>query len=183
MAYIELSPLFANGNTTSVLSALYRNPGSGSGIPDYSSSGPIVQPNPSLAANITPVARLMMFDGIKPTTPPLSTAVPDGSVILCTFDWHMFLTAQTVYQNETFVVNSNYIGASATGNATYFILWAFRFNPSAGSYSSGAVHAITGDIGLIGSGSDLEIANTNIVDGEQVRFLNLRFRIPRIFGA
>jgi len=184
MAYIELSPLFANGNASSVLSSLYRTVGT---VNVNDATSPLIQGFSTSGTSTCTTVRLTVFSGVRPAVPPLSVSTPSGATLLATFPVGNVLgSGLSQHDDNFFVVRTSYVAAAASGLATFFILAAqFSNNITAvPTYSNNnAAHCITGDIGTVGSGADLEIANTSIVAGEQVRILNLRFRIPRIFGA
>lgn len=60
--------------------------------------------------------------------------------------------------------------ATATGTATWFVMY---------NYSSGGLYSnITGTIGTIGSGADLEMASTSIVSGQQYRVNSFVLTLP-----
>lgn len=68
-----------------------------------------------------------------------------------------------------------FTAAAASGTATWF--WF-------GNYSSptnlGGISFVTGNIGLTGSGSDLEMADTNITAGALYKSLGFKFFIPAV---
>ena len=71
-------------------------------------------------------------------------------------------------------VNSQFITASASGEATWF--WWYITG-----YSDGAIkQQLVGTIGT--TGTDLVIPNTSIVGGERYKFTGLRFTLPKTFN-
>jgi hypothetical protein len=86
--------------------------------------------------------------------------------------------------NNPTTISSIFTSVSATGIARWFwistVRWglesAFSGNPYF-NYSP-AVHNIIGTVGLVGSGSDMEMLNTSLVSGQYLRLLNLKFQLP-----
>jgi hypothetical protein len=84
-------------------------------------------------------------------------------------------------------ISSVFTTVTTTGTASWFWICTVAYGTNSGSSASlsfnynTAVHNITGTVGLVGSGSDLEMANTSLVSGQFLRVLNLRFRIPLTF--
>ena len=75
------------------------------------------------------------------------------------------------------VISTIYKSATLSGVATWF-WWQVIVGNGGGSWSTSMVHQIIGTVGLVGSGSDLEINDTNIILGEPYRVLNLRIQFP-----
>lgn len=78
-------------------------------------------------------------------------------------------------------ISTNYIPASATGTATWF--WLIdspdALTPTNNSLLSTTItHQVIGTVGLIGSGADLQLANVNIVAGEEIKVYNFNIQFP-----
>ena len=80
----------------------------------------------------------------------------------------------SVLDNEKVIVNTEFVAASASGSATWFSLFHVP-----GHLTSGRIgNFITGDIGITGSGADIEIPDTNITTGELYRILGWKLKFP-----
>jgi hypothetical protein len=75
------------------------------------------------------------------------------------------------------VISTIYKPAALSGVATWF-WWQVIVGNGAGAWSTAMVHQVIGTVGLVGSGADLEINDTNVVLGEPYRVLNLRIQFP-----
>lgn len=77
----------------------------------------------------------------------------------------------TVISNPV-VISSIYKAADKTGTAAWFCLYR--------RYTDNSVqgHAILGDVGLTGSGADLELPDLNIVAGNLYRIDNFKINLP-----
>lgn len=82
-------------------------------------------------------------------------------------------TASSNFSTNPVLITSGYTAASASGTATWFRIVTFPY-----VNTEAITHQIVGTIGLPGSGSDLEIGNTNIVSGKYYRIVNLKISIP-----
>lgn len=79
------------------------------------------------------------------------------------------------------VITTIYVPATTTGTATWF-WWTQRM--TLGGAVNGTdpfVHQIIGIVGAVGSNSDLEISDTNIISGNSYRIYNLRLNWPTIW--
>lgn len=90
------------------------------------------------------------------------------------------LASDTTYYNITsninpIVINTNLKAAIASGIATWFWVGCY--------YNSNNIilNQFLGNVGVTGSGADLEIADTNIISGNQYKVVNLRIDFPRIW--
>ena len=70
------------------------------------------------------------------------------------------------------ICNTTFVSASASGTATWF--WSQSRNNSANTIN----HQFIGTVGLIGSGADLEMSDTNIVSGNPYKVNNLKIQFP-----
>ena len=77
----------------------------------------------------------------------------------------------TVISNPI-VISSIYKAADKSGDAAWFCLYRRYVNNSVQD------HAILGDVGLIGSGADLELPDLNIVAGNIYRIDNFKINLP-----
>lgn len=82
----------------------------------------------------------------------------------------------TVDTANPVVINSEYVPADASGVATWFLL--FGLNQSGGSFTNSIVPFIMGTVGVVGSGSDLEIPDNSIISGQAYRIIDLRLQFP-----
>ena len=73
---------------------------------------------------------------------------------------------------------SIYKQATKSGHATWFCFCRNHNNPTNTTMLTMGAHCIIGDIGLIGSGADLELPDTNIVLGQNYRIDNFKINIP-----
>lgn len=64
-----------------------------------------------------------------------------------------------------------YVAASASGSATWFAIYV-------SNAANQTFHTITGSVGAIGSGADLEIPYTNIIQGAQYRLAPFSIQFP-----
>lgn len=82
-------------------------------------------------------------------------------------------TQSSNFSTNPVLITSVYTAASASGTATWFRIVTFPY-----VNTELICHQIVGTVGLPGSGSDLEIANTNLVSGKFYRIVNLKISIP-----
>jgi len=80
--------------------------------------------------------------------------------------------APTVDNVNPIIVNTSYVAASITGTASWF--WWYVKNADDNSLQ----HQVIGSVGVVGSGSDLEIPDVNLISGTAYRILNLRLQFP-----
>lgn len=89
-----------------------------------------------------------------------------------------FLNTQT--NVNPVIISTEYVTAIASGLATWFWLVVIPNNVSGSDLDPAAtiVHSAYGTVGITGSGSDLELPDTNIVSGQQYRISGMQLRIP-----
>ena len=84
--------------------------------------------------------------------------------------------------NNPTSISSIFSTVSATGIASWFWICTIAYGANGTQFPSlrygTVVHNITGTIGLVGSGSDMEMLNTSLVSGQFLRLLNLKFQLP-----
>ena len=72
-------------------------------------------------------------------------------------------------------INTDFVAASISGAATWFCLFHVDHN----SFTTGNIgNFITGDVGITGSGADIEIPDTNLTSGELYRILGWKLKFP-----
>jgi len=81
--------------------------------------------------------------------------------------------ASSSYVNNVYTMNTALKQAIATGTATWFWITNFDYGDA-----QPILQQIIGTVGTIGSGADLEITTTSIVQGSPYRVSNLVFNIP-----
>ena len=201
MAVIKFTPNFLSGSTVSVqgymvnlsngsYNTIYTNGGalnpeigffSGGNFRTYSSSQP------------ASVGLFRIMSGTKPTnietltstTPPVGTSVLWQSYAPNWNNNNWAPTGNNWYTNPT-VLSSIFVAASATGIASWFWICtaiAYRVTEGAQTFPdpSPVYHNIIGDIGLVGSGADMEMVNTTITADQLVRVLNVSIGISTDF--
>lgn len=121
------------------------------------------------------------IESLTTTTPPAGTTVlwERLSYIFGQPDpWAP--TGNNWYTNPT-VISSSFAATIATGAATWFWIATINAGRMVIPNPTGVSHNITGDIGTVGSGSDMEMLNTSIVTGQFLRVINLNIGIPTGF--
>ncbi len=76
----------------------------------------------------------------------------------------------SVVSGDISTLNTEFVAATASGSATWYCLYHDIGN-TIGNF-------ITGDIGITGSGADIEIPDTNITTGELYRILGWKLKFP-----
>lgn len=122
---------------------------------------------------------LRLMSGTMPSNPStLTNNAPPGTAIL----WEVYAdrdigtfnpTADRWYVNPT-QINTIFASITATGTASWF--WICTNN---GETAQTTWHHIIGDVGLIGSGSELEVYDTQLVSGQFARVINLNLRMSQ----
>lgn len=109
---------------------------------------------------------------IKNTTNALNAFNDD---LLLTFEEERGDFSNTIIVSNPIVVRSLYKPSIKSGTAAWFCMARTRLN-----YNNYVVynHAIIGDVGLIGSGADLELPDLNIVAGISYRIDNFKINLP-----
>ena len=167
MAKIEFSQGFMSGLPARIL----KNTGVNSsdiqnmGLLTYSAYIPHTYPyfsifkgtKPSIAAFKTNYASLMTNDCLLKFIHDLSNGPTELSPTVI---------------NNLIVISSIYKAADKSGDAAWFCLYRRYDNNSVQD------HAILGDVGLIGSGADLELPDLNIVAGNSYRIDNFKINLP-----
>lgn len=180
MAILEMSPVLASGITQRIIDATNKS----SVVLTNNSSNFLTSLTPLIPYNITAtygqayiVFHIMQTgSGIPSDLSSLSTITARSSDQLITFGSASttdgtFVSTCNVSTNPA-VINSLYRAATATGTATWFRWLVYN-----ASYST-IYHQAIGTVGLSGSGADLELPSTNIVNGQLYRILNFRIQIP-----
>jgi hypothetical protein len=130
-----------------------------------------------------------VMSGSRPTNIEALTSAsppPAGTTVLwelATFnvgvDWAPTLDN---WVNNPTSISSIFSTVSATGIASWFWICTIAYGANGTQFPSlrygTVVHNITGTIGLVGSGSDMEMLNTSLVSGQFLRLLNLKFQLP-----
>lgn len=126
------------------------------------------------------VSKLCIMQGTKPANfTNLQTTDQQASNVLVSFGETTPSNTFSIHQSENVAtISTRYNNASVSGVATWFWLFTTRYN----SYNSGASvdisNQLMGTVGLPGTGSDLELQDTNIIAGQPYRVLNLGLRFP-----
>lgn len=138
-----------------------------------------------------------IYKGTQQTTYTLDNNTRDGDRLiawnftqLIGTGWEYNMTPSTINSNNDQVnLKSFYTTASQSGTATWFrIVWMNGANAGATFWSTNDIMgAITGTVGPLGSGADLEMAGftnpspVNIVAGQRYKIDNLQLTFPRTF--
>lgn len=152
--------------------------------------------NKFLAGGAAGSTRLNIYSGIRPSIGSMTTLSDYSSNLLVSFSIPAYssnLSATGYFYDLSTISNTSNISPTApytggiiylgvcqtftaavgTGKATWF--WF-------GNYSSptnlAGISFVTGDVGLIGSSSDLEMADCNIASGELYKSFGFKFGIP-----
>lgn len=152
--------------------------------------------NKFLAGGAAGSTRLNIYSGIRPSIGGMTSLSNYSSNLLVSFsipaysdnlsatgyfyDLSTISNTSNISSTEPYTGGIIYLGvcqtftaAVGTGKATWF--WF-------GNYSSPTnltgISFVTGDVGLIGSNSDLEMANCNIASGELYKSFGFKFGIP-----
>lgn len=130
-------------------------------------TGPVPESADDVAKNITTYINntLVAYIHVSGISTPFVSSVPTGTA---------------PYTVPWLTVNTSYTAASASGKATWFCLVT---QPATNVVTAGAAayHAIIGTIGKNGSGSDVEIANDDVVAGKLYRLTGLKLSLPTSF--
>lgn len=123
---------------------------------------------------------IKIMQGVVPTnfnTLPQTTSRDTDVLITYTIDDTTVFDTFSNFNTNPLTIETTYQTASNTGTATWF--WWVVTEPEANSNIVG--HQIVGTIGNIGSGSDLEMLDPNIVAGKYYRISNLKFFFPNSY--
>jgi hypothetical protein len=127
-------------------------------------------------------SQIMLMKGAVPTVYANSTIFPRKADILVRFRHSASLEWNT-YSNVSanpISLTSQFTPANASGVVTWF--WWVVSDANAGVVDDidkcTNLQQIIGTVGLAGSGADLELPDTNIVNGQQYRIANLKLQFP-----
>lgn len=184
MAKIEFSPVFAAGLPQRLIdlnSATGGSTASGVGL----LRALAYNTNPAIAVH------LLVFKGTKLTksemlssrnlgaaSTPFRIAIDSNSLLKfnnLTSEWWSGNFRNTVISGDIATINTEFVAASSSGSATWFCLFHVQSN----TLTSGNIgNFITGDVGITGSGADIEIPDTNLTSGELYRILGWKLKFP-----
>lgn len=183
MAKIEMSPDFASGYVTRMISlntgTTYLN---SSGLTYYgmaSGNGLLSHAEIYSSLHVMTQTQLFIMKGVKPIDFTGLTKYEDRSAdVLAQFSVNQSHFVMTKSGNVA-TISTTYNNASSSGLATWFWLITRQWNYYTGYYANTLlIHQTMGTIGLPGTSSDLELQDTNIVSGQPYRILNLGLRFP-----
>lgn len=199
MAIIKFSPDILRGTATSIQGFMV-NYGNGAftqafGVVSATYGWWSAGANNNFTGVVNNLGLLRIMSGTRPTNIEslTTTALPGGTTVLwqaAAFDWNTAIaggnqifgpTGNNWFTNPT-VISSSFVATIGTGVATWFWICTTvggRATPTPNP--STVVHNITGDIGTVGSGSDMEMLNTSIVTGQFLRVININIGIPTGF--
>lgn len=179
-----MSSDFLSGTDTSLLARavnLYSQSYATGGGPEY---GILSQPSQTWWGGWNPgnTGNLRIMSGTKPdninnlsnSTPPAGTKVIVEILSLSYLNYYS-PTGNRWYTDPT-SISTIFLEATETGIATWF--WICTMS----NVSGGTVwHNIVGDVGLLGSGADMEVTNASILAGQYCRVLSLKLSLPVTF--
>jgi hypothetical protein len=176
MATIELSSAFMTGrDSIETTGFCYRmikaTQGASSSGTNPAQSGLFVA-----SSNFT-YSKLKIMKGTMPSDfTSLTTETSRSTDVL----WSLFGGSTDYYNTITYQnpikINSYLVTATTTGTATWF--WMGTFNSQG---INPAYQGMIGTVGLTGSGADLEIADVNIVSGNQYKIVDLKIQFPSVW--
>lgn len=183
MATIEFSSGFMSGLPQRIIRLGAYSPNTG----DPNKSGLLSCP-PDFGYSAFDMTFLFLMKNDKPADfSTLTTYSARSSDVLATFQTGGVMDALDFSLSQTNVnpaiITTKYKAATQAGTATWF-WWAVLNTPTNVAYptaSATPTHQIMGTVGTLGSGSDLEIVDTNVTVGQPVRVINLRIRFPSTF--
>lgn len=160
----------------------------GYGMPsDNSAASTVATPTLVTQSSYGVYCRINIYKGTRPTTRPSDASIYNVDKLI-QFEAgdkdagnNDFSTASgsSVTLSGTTVtaqIISVFKAATASGTATWFAL------VSSNSTFTSVYHWTTGTVGVVGSGADLIISNTNIVSGEQYKIANLTLALSSVFN-
>jgi hypothetical protein len=177
---------WGNVNGSGVSGNLYLPPFNGPTLPFLQAGGPTF-----VTSVRTNVALVRIMSGPRPTdieTLTNASILPAGTSVLWQLgtnnvntDWAP--TGSLAYNDPT-SISSVFTLVGATGVASWF--WILTtdggYNQQGGFVFGTSIYFnITGTVGLVGSGSDMEMLNTSLTAGQYLRILNLKIRMPTNF--
>lgn len=122
---------------------------------------------------------LRIFKGSKPSIAYIKNTTNALNVFnndcLLTFDDDSSELRNTTIVSNPIIIRSIYKPSIRSGSASWFYMARTQTG-----YDKHIVfnHAIVGDVGLIGSGADLELPDLNIVSGNLYRIDNFKINLP-----
>lgn len=184
MATIEMSPAFVTGYTSRMMSLNEIPPWLSSPTGGYTalsgatwagllSNGGYNDGGQGWYSQTT--LNLMM--GAKPTN---FTSIPTwesrSADVIMSFSP---ANATVAYSGNVATISTSYVNSTSSGLVTWFWLVSRQYNLYNGLPANvPLVHQTMGTVGLPGTGSDLELQDTNLVVGQPYRILNLGLRFP-----
>jgi hypothetical protein len=204
MGVLRFSPALLSGSTASLQGYMLNlgNAAIGPGWPAIPGINAYVTPllpffmagYSNYGRESTNCAVVRVMSGPIPTNIETLTSAeppPAGTTVLWQLgtngDASQWAPTQNNWYTDPTSISSIFTPVSATGIANWFwistVQWGLNRAFSGNPYFiyNPAVHNIIGTVGLVGSGSDMEMLNTSLVSGQFLRVLNLRFRIPVAF--
>lgn len=175
MATVEFSPAMATNTYGNAFAYQGGSPGGGPGQfgPNNSYYGSALLKSGGSSSSVINICK-----GTRPTTFQTSYSAFSPDILMqftANNDYNSVqgpvtagITGTTFWTNVT----SRLVTATQTGVATYFALLT--------SDGTTVWQQVTGTVGAIGSGADLEISSTSITSGSQYRISQLRFEMPLI---
>lgn len=133
------------------------------------------------AAAITPgvLNGVYIMQGTMPADFSTLTSYSSRSAdILVAFPSNTSFTGSS-YANSKFTLTTPYVTAAASGTATWF--WAIGLAGPSTSTSATIWQQFMGTVGVIGSGADLTITDTNIISGNTYRVTSLIIDVPSTY--
>ena len=131
------------------------------------------------------VGMLQIMSGTPPSSPTIASLSSVASQVLCTFSSGYNTSGDfmpTVINTNPAVIATNYVNATASGTATWFLLsvvpatlngWAFTPNASAA-----LIHQIIGTVDVPSSDADLIMESTTLTAGQPCRVVNMQLLFP-----
>jgi hypothetical protein len=177
MSSIEVSPAYL----TAMVSRIFRQTDSaGVNVSEAHAGAGLLIPNGGIASAFG--SAIILMKGTPPAGPSLGNISARASDVLVRFPAN--LTYWTQYANYTtnpVNLTSVYQFATASGIATWFLWAVYGSSGAPPSDTSPIYHEIVGTVGLAGSGADLEMVDTNIVNGVTYQIANLKIQFPTIW--
>ena len=175
MSSVIMSPEFKVSHMTKLVGKDTFNEQSEKNVPLLPGSNSI---NPGWSG------RLFIMSGAKPTA-PIVNIVPYASNILLRYD-NSVESSQDGLQDFIFssvgnpyILSTVFNPALATDVATWFILGALRRDSDTALINNASAfrYQIIGTVGLSGSGADMTIEDTNLIQGKRYRINNYTLTI------
>ena len=170
MASLEISPAFLTAFITRVFRQTdfingYTYPNAESGL--------LPRGNPADPNCFN--SNICLMKGTIPTLPNLTNINARSTDVLIYFQSsNTNFTSFSNFASNPVVITTTFTAAAASGAASWFWLNSYWGNSGA----STILHQAIGTVGLVGSGADLEMVDTNIVSGTTYQIANLKFQFP-----